>query len=456
MEAQTQKLINETIESIAQKKINKKIVPPYNVFSMWNMSENDHTKILLALMRYKESNNSYPLIYSFLERFAKGCITNDNFENTEIEFNASFGVKLVSESKETKETKSNIDGLITFKNSYDENWAVIIENKIYDACDQKNQIRRYIQAMTEQGIDKEKILVFYITSDGNKVVEEKSYKKDQEIEEYNIGNNFVELNYKNDITAWLKEKVLDARKYPEALTSVVRAYVESLEKDLFNEEKFETETIDKLKNSFNDLYDTFVSLRKKRSEDKNKYAEGEIKKADYEEIEQKYDIAKNLVQAIEKDAFEAFKKCSVEILNEMWKKDLGDDLKWIVKHRNIIGKEGFIQIRLDNEWQGVHLEWIKIDADKIYNNNIYELTFHVEPAKEIDKYKEIKEYIKDKKSNRKTKLNCNSSIAKLSEDGNLREELKKVYCENSFIVKCCELTINYYKTKNNSNTTDSL
>ncbi|MBR5813912.1 MAG: hypothetical protein IKY37_05620, partial [Bacteroidaceae bacterium] len=108
--------IKKIIEEIADKNISTKTVPPYNVFSMWNMSENDHSKILLALMRYKASGDSYPLIYSFLERFAKGCIEKDEFNDTKIEFNASFS-----------QGKDLIDGLITFKHNGTPK-AIIIEN----------------------------------------------------------------------------------------------------------------------------------------------------------------------------------------------------------------------------------------------------------------------------------------------------------------------------------------
>ena len=445
MEAQTQILdkecINDIIERIAKKKIGTKIVPPYNVFSMWNMSENDHTKILLALMRYKESNESYPLIYSFLERFAKGCIEKDEFHETKIEFNAFFPNIEVDNIRKD----SLIDGLITFKsNNIDK--AVIIENKIFDASDQKGQIRRYINAIKiEKKIDLNNIWVFYITSDGSKVVEEKSYKKDKENDNYNIGDNFVELNYQNDITAWLKEKVLDARKYPEALTSVVRAYVESLEKDLFNEnlfEKINSEDYTSLKGNFDKLYEVYVDSRKKRSESKNKYAEGKINKDQYEEIEQKYNIAKNLVQAIEKDAFEAFKKCSVEILNEKWKDKLGDDFKWIIKHRSIIGDKGFIQIRLDDGWEGGHLEWHPISAYEMYKGGKYQLCFHVEKDDNLRKYMCEKLGIKTLKKILITVEN-NKKIVEMSVE-ELKDFLNGFYI-NKTVIDYCSYLIDYYK-----------
>lgn len=447
MEAQTQildKRINEIIEKIAKEKIGTKTVPPYNVFSMWNMSENDHTKILLALMRYKESNESYPLIYSFLERFAKGCIAKDEFHETKIEFNAFFPNIEVDNIKKD----SLIDGLITFKsNNIDK--AVIIENKIFDASDQKGQIRRYINAIKiEKKIDLNNIWVFYITSDGSKVVEEKSYKKDKENENYNIGDNFVELNYQNDITAWLKEKVLDARKYPEALTSVVRAYVESLEKDLFNEnffEKINYEDYTFLKGNFDKLYEVYVYSSKKRSESRNNYAEGKTEKEKYEETENKYHVAKKLVQVIEKDAFEAFKKCSVEILNEIWKNKLGDDFKWIVKHRSIIGNKGFIQIRLDDGWEGGHLEWHPISASEMYKGGKYQLCFHVEKDDNLRNYMCKKPGIETPKIKFTIPVKNNKTIAEMPV-----EELKnflKMFYENETVKNYCSCLIDYYNQR---------
>ena len=45
---------------------------PYNVFTAWGMSENDHTKLLLALLRHQDSTGRYPVLNSFLNRFTKG------------------------------------------------------------------------------------------------------------------------------------------------------------------------------------------------------------------------------------------------------------------------------------------------------------------------------------------------------------------------------------------------
>ena len=56
---------------------------PYNLFTMWDMSENDHTKLLLSLLRFNQ-NNGYALIESFMKRFANVNVNEWNIINVEI------------------------------------------------------------------------------------------------------------------------------------------------------------------------------------------------------------------------------------------------------------------------------------------------------------------------------------------------------------------------------------
>ena len=191
---------------------------PYNVFTAWKMSENDHTKMFLALMRYQNASGRYLLLNSFLNRFAKGrdkMIHYQNISDVNILFNPRY---------KTNTANSFIDGLITFT-ANGKRIAIIVENKIYDAPDQPNQISRYIEHMTnDEGITVDNVWVFYMTGDGSKEVDAQSYGNNGNV---NIGNRFVPLAYNSDIVNWLKNDILEARIYPEALTGVVRAYVES-------------------------------------------------------------------------------------------------------------------------------------------------------------------------------------------------------------------------------------
>ena len=61
---------------------------PYNLFTMWDMSENDHTKLLLSLLRFKQGNE-YVLIKSFMKRFADEIEILDN-QQVEIYYNRKY------------------------------------------------------------------------------------------------------------------------------------------------------------------------------------------------------------------------------------------------------------------------------------------------------------------------------------------------------------------------------
>ena len=174
--------------AIAKKRRNS----AYNVFESWRMNENDHTKLLLSLLRYQDQYGQMPVLYSFLKRFARGCGKKISIrpDKVEIVFSPKF-----TDGK----NNSFIDGLVvmTVGNS---RLAFIIENKIYDAPDQNAQIRRYIgHIKNNHHVDLDKIWVFYLTGDGSKTVSIDSYDRYDENEETNIGQHFSELTYSEDI-----------------------------------------------------------------------------------------------------------------------------------------------------------------------------------------------------------------------------------------------------------------
>ena len=121
---------------------------PYqvNLLDEIHANENAHTRILLSLLRY-EDNHDFPILKSFINLIKDSCI---QVKNPNIEFNTS-----------------NIDGLILESNKY----AIIIENKIHWAVDQKEQIDRYVKhVINERQIPASCVYVIYLTSDGNKEV----------------------------------------------------------------------------------------------------------------------------------------------------------------------------------------------------------------------------------------------------------------------------------------------
>ena len=377
---------------------------PYNLFTMWDMSENDHTKLLLSLLRFKQGNE-YVLIKSFMKRFANEIEISDN-QQVEIYYNRKYVYY-------TKNATGNsfIDGLILIKDTNNQinNRAIIIENKIKDAPDQPNQVRRYIYHMLKQeNIKLDNIWCFYIASDGSKSISEDSYTPSYEEENNNpnilslkinkdstesdekivchIGDRYIELNYKYDITSWLREDILDKRIYPESLTSVARAYLESLEKDLFNAKPYENlyQTIlTAIKGSksgmdesdFKTLYALYDEVSRLKNEQDKKKGTDE----DSSNLEELRRGIKSLISKIEQDAFDEFERCSVEILNQKYSDKLCEKgLKWQAKHRGLSGEKGFIQLRLDNGWTDAHLEWIPINTTMMYTAKEYTLTLRVE------------------------------------------------------------------------------
>lgn len=147
---------------------------PYqvNLLDEIHANENAHTRILLSLLRY-EDNHDFPILKSFINLIKDSCI---QVKNPNIEFNTS-----------------NIDGLILESNKY----AIIIENKIHWAVDQKEQIDRYVKhIINERQIPASCVYVIYLTSDGNKEVSDYSMSDDTKA---TLGERYVRMNYKYDI-----------------------------------------------------------------------------------------------------------------------------------------------------------------------------------------------------------------------------------------------------------------
>ena len=356
---------------------------PYNLFTAWKMSENDHTKMFLALMRYRDASGRYALLNSFLNRFAKGrdkMIHYQNISDVNILFNPRY---------KNDTANSFIDGLITFT-ANGRRIAVIVENKIYDAPDQPNQISRYIEHMTkDEGVDVNNVWVFYMTGDGSKEVEEQSYGCDAGTD---IGRRFVPLAYNSDIINWLKSDILEARIYPEALTSVVRSYVESLEKDLFAEDNSDNQRMDKLCNSLighhnlkkvtmeqcNTLYAFRKAVAEVRNQMREDIANGSAE--DMHVVDNLYAIVRKVIQKLEQLAFGVFEESTAILLNEHWKGELKKHggVRWTVAHRGVGGDNGFLQVRLGNEWESAHWEWMPVSTAKMFTDTEYTLELHVE------------------------------------------------------------------------------
>lgn len=412
---------------------------PYNPFAAWKMSENDHTKYLLSILRYHDADENYPVLADFLLRFTeeKGAVINCTCpKNVKIEF-----------SHKTSSGDFNkqgfIDGLITFDDDNNEKVGIIIENKIHWACDQANQVRNYISHLRNQNdIKLENIWVFYITSNGIKVVSEKSYIKENEAEKTNIGNRFIEINYKEDITEWLQNDILNNGYYPESLTSIVRTYFNYLRNDLFCDD------IDiNWQNKFLKEFDIPTNLNKLEFGDWEKLIE--LRKKDgVDNKEASFDpaildsVLSSIFERITVLAFDKFERISIEILNKHWAEELKEMgiTTWQASHHNILGDngDGYLQLRLVKERNSAHIEWIPISIHSMLFETNYTITLHCEGTRNQQLQQDWKEKLKSNlptDSNIKIKgrgcslkVESEKSLAMMSES-ELEAFLTKLYNE---------------------------
>ena len=170
----------------------KKAALPYsiNAISELHAGENANSRILCGLLQYSR-NGQYPILQSFIE-----CL------NAIADCDVSVSIKTPELTNEEGNERGRVDLLIKEKKSY----AIIIENKIWDACDQEEQIKKYIDYVKGLGIPKRKVYVVYLTRDGNKEISDTSLTdKAKKYLGYSNRSDgrFICMNFKKDILPWL-------------------------------------------------------------------------------------------------------------------------------------------------------------------------------------------------------------------------------------------------------------
>lgn len=212
------------IKEFAVRYENLKRKLPYhiNVIDELHANENAISRILSGLLQYNE-NGDYILLKSFVGYFFKN--SNIQVDNPII----------------TAE-KLRIDLLVREKGKY----AIIFENKIYDAALQKNQLARYIQKMRGEGFkDKDIYVVFLPPYEYEPNIcswqEPKSICencKDVSLCKINSApilreqfkDRYYNVTFRNDIINWLKDEVVSNCKQKELyLYSAVIQYLDYLE-----------------------------------------------------------------------------------------------------------------------------------------------------------------------------------------------------------------------------------
>lgn len=268
--------------SIEKNKLEAKQPYHLNIIDELYINENGHSRILAKLLQYQSESKRYEILESFIaylcNEVKSGLFRTINVFHPEI----------------TQE-KERIDLWVR-----DKDFAIIIENKIYNAADQEAQLSRYIDKTKDYGYREEQIFVVYLSQNGDNPSE-------QSWGDYEVAfqDRYANLSFRKHILLWLKEYVLPNVRIKETvLHSAIEQYIDYLEgifdlRTQNNAIKMETEKmiVDKLNlnqiedgfekvillqdkiNEVNELYNQLVSLKDKYYEEaRNKRLAPYIKK----------------------------------------------------------------------------------------------------------------------------------------------------------------------------------
>ncbi len=340
-EKQLSVFFNEAKELSDQyEKLKSKEAYHINVIDELHANENAHTRILVRLLEYNQLGR-YPILETFLSLLQGWPEAGLRIGNPQIDANIDY-----------------IDGLIECPRQY----AVIIENKIHWAADQYKQIERYVLEVKRHGIPADKIWVVYLTSDGNKIVEDYSYtEKVKAI----IQDRFVTLNYRYDILPWLKETVLpECRVKEEWLITALKQYIDHLEGLLGLRVNQKTIQREMEKN---------LLIKAGLADD----ADPARKYQAYKQLEEQFSsllqLASNGRASIEDDLLESFTKLTMDYFDNKHK-----GRPFVINNKASIG---YYQVRPEDWPVDVHLEWIPFRGENLVEGKDLTIVLHIERVK---------------------------------------------------------------------------
>ncbi len=159
----------------------------FNLFSAasGNLNENAHTRILAALLRIKPVRSFF---FAYLDR---------KYPHRGL-------AKILDACDEPASVRcfeNHLDACVAVGR-----FRIVIENKAKGACDQPEQIDRYVDTIKDQGVDGEAIFVLYVTQNGG-FPGDGSFKRAKDILECkgNGTGRLFALSYLQDILPWLRE-----------------------------------------------------------------------------------------------------------------------------------------------------------------------------------------------------------------------------------------------------------
>lgn len=187
---------------------NRHLLPYHlNIIDELHINENGHSRILCKLLQYKSQLGEYVVLKSLLAYIAE---QNNEYRSIYIK------------SPLITQEQCRIDLWVRDRAG---GYAIIFENKIYNATDQEAQLSRYIDCTKANGFTDEQIFVVYLSQQGSEPAEQSwgTYKSEYE-------QRYINLSFRDDILPWLKEYVvpiLPAKDH--ILRCAVEQYIDYLE-----------------------------------------------------------------------------------------------------------------------------------------------------------------------------------------------------------------------------------
>lgn len=187
---------------------NRHLLPYHlNIIDELHINENGHSRILCKLLQYKSQSGEYVVLQSLLAYIA--------------EQNNEYRTKYIKSPLITQE-QCRIDLWVRDRAG---GYAIIFENKIYNATDQEAQLSRYIECTKANGFTDEQIFVVYLSQQGSEPAEQSwgAYKSE-------YAQRYVNLSFRDDILPWLKERVTTIMPEKDyLLRCAVEQYIDYLE-----------------------------------------------------------------------------------------------------------------------------------------------------------------------------------------------------------------------------------
>ena len=184
---------------------------PYhiNVIDELHINENGHSRVLCKLLCYTNAKGEY----EFLESLVKYIIRSSRVSEFE-------RIKIVNPI-----ITQEISRIDLWVRDRDKKYAIIFENKIYNAADQEAQISRYIEKTIADGYDKKNIFVVCLSQSGTNPDPQSWGNYFEE-----FSSRYVNLSFNQDVLLWLKQEVFpNIREKDSHLKSAVHQYIDYLD-----------------------------------------------------------------------------------------------------------------------------------------------------------------------------------------------------------------------------------